>query len=65
LLCDMRGQGPKQVIKDMNSMLELYSTYQLVEYDYYNYKNQVTFSLFVENLEQKAQKLEERVIQIQ
>lgn len=61
----MRGQGPKQVIKDMNSMLELYSTYQFVEYDYYNYKNQVTFSLFVENLEQKAQKLEERVIQIQ
>lgn len=61
----MRGQGPKQVIKDMNSMLELYSTYQLVEYDYYTYKNQVTFSLFVENLEQKAQKLEERVIQIQ
>jgi hypothetical protein len=37
----------------MKAMLELYSTYQL-DYDYYDYKNGSTFSLYVENMEEKA-----------
>lgn len=43
--------------------MELYSSYQL-DYDYYDYKNGSTFSLFVENLEVKVQKIEEKVAKI-
>lgn len=43
----------------MKAFTELYSTYQL-EYDYYDYKNQMTFTLFIENFEAKAQALEAR-----
>jgi len=39
--------------REMKGLLELYSSYQL-DYDYYNYKNGSTFSLFVENLEHKV-----------
>ena len=48
-----------QVKRDMKAFTELYSTYQL-EYDYYDYKNQMTFTLFIENFEAKAQALEAR-----
>ena len=35
-----------ELIKEMRAFLELYSTYQL-EYDYFSYKNQTTFSFFI------------------
>lgn len=34
------------LIKEMRSLIELYSTYQL-DYDYFDYKNQTTFSFFI------------------
>ena len=44
----------------MTGLLELYSSYQL-DYDYYDYKHGTTFSLFVENLENKVQVIEDKV----
>lgn len=35
-----------ELIKEMRAFLELYSAYQL-EYDYFSYKNQTTFSFFI------------------
>lgn len=47
----------------MKSLLELYSSYKL-DYDYYDYKNGLTFSLFVENFETKVQIIEEKVANV-
>ncbi len=49
--------------REMKALLELYSSYQL-NYDYYDYKNGSTFSLFVENLDVKVQKIEEKVAKV-
>lgn len=53
MLADSKSGKAAQASRDLKGMLELYSSYQL-EYDYFDYKNGHTFSLFVENLESKA-----------
>jgi hypothetical protein len=51
---------PLSVIREVTAFLELYSTYQ-PEYDYYDYKNGHMFTLFIENFEAKAQKVEDTI----
>jgi hypothetical protein len=53
-------KAPRSLNRELNAFLELYSSYQ-PDYDYHDYKNQVTFSLFAENFEQKVQALEAKV----
>lgn len=48
------------LIREMKGTLELYSSYHL-DYDYFDFKNGPTFSLFVENLEHKVQAIEDKV----
>jgi hypothetical protein len=50
----------QNLIREIKALLELYSSYQL-DYDYFDYKHGSTFSLFVENLEHKAQSIEDKV----
>lgn len=49
--------------REIKSFTELYSTYQL-DYNYYDYKHQTTFSLFVDNFEMKAQQIEDKVTKV-
>ena len=48
----------------MKAFLELYQTYSIKDYDYWDSKNAPTFSLFVEKFETKAQELEGKASQL-
>eukprot|EP00347_Sterkiella_histriomuscorum_P015094 403358341 len=51
------------LVREMKQFLELYQTYQ-TEYDYFDHKNQATFSYFIEKFETKAQELENKFTKI-
>lgn len=48
----------------MKSFLELYQSYSIKEYDYWEAKNAPMFSLFVEKFETKSQELESKASQL-
>lgn len=58
----IRKQKSK-LIQDMKSFLELYQTYNITEYDFWNYVHCSMFSLFVEKFEHQGQQLEIRCSQ--
>ncbi len=55
----IRKQKSK-LIQDMKSFLELYQTYNITEYDFWDYVHCSMFSLFVEKFEHQGQQLEIR-----
>ena len=46
------------LIQDIKKFLELYQTYNIREYDYWDYKNGHMFGLFIEKFENEERKLE-------
>ena len=46
------------LIQDIKKFLELYQTYAIREYDYWDYKNGHMFALFIEKFENDERKLE-------
>ena len=48
----------------MRQFLELYQTYTIQEYDYWDHKNAPMFSLFVAKFEEKAQVLENKASEL-
>ena len=45
-------------IQDIKKFLELYQSYSIKDYDYWDYKQSVMFSLFVEKFEKEGNALE-------
>ena len=43
-----------QMIQKIKAFLELYQTYHIKDYDYWEFKNSPTFSLFVEKFEKES-----------
>lgn len=48
----------------MKSFLELYQSYSIKDYDYWDAKNAPMFSLFVDKFETKAQELEKKASEL-
>ena len=46
------------LIQEIKKFLELYQTYNIREYDYWDYKNGHMFGLFIEKFENEERKLE-------
>lgn len=46
------------LIQEIKKFLELYQTYTIREYDYWDYKNGPMFGLFIEKFENEERKLE-------
>ena len=46
------------LIQEIKKFLELYQTYTIRDYDYWDYKNGHTFALFIEKFENDERKLE-------
>jgi ribosomal protein L10 len=53
-------QKKQAMITEIKGFIELYQTFTINEYDYWNYKDAPMFSLFVEKFEKKAQDLDGR-----
>jgi len=49
-----------QLIQKIKTFLELYQSYQIRDYDYWDQKNGPTFALFVDKFENESQSLELR-----
>lgn len=49
---------------DCKQFLELYQTFTIQDYDYWEYKNQPVFSLFTEKFEAQAQELEKKASEL-
>lgn len=54
----MMKQKKQAMGKEIKAFLELYQSYSITEYDYWEYKDAPMFSLFVEKFEKKAQELD-------
>lgn len=48
----------------MKSFLELYQTFTIRDYDYWDVKNAPTFSLFVDKFETRAQDIEKKASEL-
>lgn len=57
---DKLRRQKQQLVQEMKSFLELYQTYNITEYDYWDYRHSAMFSLFVEKFEHQGQSLEIR-----
>ena len=47
-------QKKQAMVTEIKAFIELYQTYTIQDYDYWNYKDAPMFSLFVEKFEKKA-----------
>ena len=52
------------MVTEIKGFVELYQSYTINDYDYWNYKDAPMFSLFVEKFEKKAQDLDGRSNQL-
>lgn len=57
-------QKKQAMVTEIKGFIELYQTYTINDYDYWNYKDAPMFSLFVEKFEKKAQDLDGRSNQL-
>ena len=48
------------LVQELKSFLELYQTFTIKEYDFWDFKQGPKFSLFVDKFEREAQSLEHR-----
>ena len=53
-------QKKQAMVTEIKAFIELYQSYTIQDYDYWNYKDAPMFSLFVEKFEKKAQDLDGR-----
>jgi len=57
-------QKKQAMLTEIKGFIEIYQTYTINDYDYWNYKDAPMFSLFVEKFEKKAQDLDGRSNQL-
>lgn len=60
---DKLRRQKQQLVLEMKSFLELYQTYNIKDYDYWDHNHSPMFSLFVDKFEQQGQSLEIRCSQ--
>lgn len=61
---DTVKQRKYKTMQEIKSFMELYQTYTITEYDYWDAKNGPRFSLFVDKFEKDAQRLENLTSQL-